>query len=162
MMGICEHILGEAGVRSYIINKLLDLLNNRIRYYLKSFKSSFSFTFNEFFEEEIKDSNGAICLYNNCSGAEMKKIDMAISFAFVDIIKLHRQINYNICFYDEILDSSLDNKNLENLLHFISEQNKINNKAIYIITHKNDITLPDINEIIVMEKRGGFTRKLEN
>lgn len=162
MMGICEHILGEAGVRSYIINKLLDLLNNRIRYYLKSFKSSFSFTFNEFFEEEIKDSNGSICLYNNCSGAEMKKIDMAISFAFVDIIKLHRQINYNICFYDEILDSSLDNKNLENLLHFISEQNKINNKAIYIITHKNDITLPDINEIIVMEKRGGFTRKLEN
>lgn len=162
MMGICEHILGEAGVRSYIINKLLDLLNNRIRYYLKSFKSSFSFTFNEFFEEEIKDSNGAICLYNNCSGAEMKKIDMAISFAFVDIIKLHRQINYNICFYDEILDSSLDNKNLENLLHFISEQNKINNKAIYIITHKNDITLPDINGIIVMEKRGGFTRKLEN
>ena len=162
MMGICEHILGEAGVRSYIINKLLDLLNNRIRYYLKSFKSSFSFTFNEFFEEEIEDSNGAICLYNNCSGAEMKKIDMAISFAFVDIIKLHRQINYNICFYDEILDSSLDNKNLENLLHFISEQNKINNKAIYIITHKNDITLPDINEIIVMEKRGGFTRKLEN
>ena len=162
MMGICEHILGEAGVRSYIINKLLDLLNNRIRYYLKSFKSSFSFTFNEFFEEEIKDSNGVMCLYNNCSGAEMKKIDMAISFAFVDIIKLHRQINYNICFYDEILDSSLDNKNLENLLHFISEQNKINNKAIYIITHKNDITLPDINEIIVMEKRGGFTRKLEN
>lgn len=161
MMGICEHILGEAGVRSYIINKLLDLLNNRIRYYLKSFKSSFSFTFNEFFEEEIKDSNGVMCLYNNCSGAEMKKIDMAISFAFVDIIKLHRQINYNICFYDEILDSSLDNKNLENLLHFISEQNKINNKAIYIITHKNDITLPDINEIIVMEKRGGFTRKLE-
>ena len=162
MMGICEHILGEAGVRSYIINKLLDLLNNRIRYYLKSFKSSFSFTFNEFFEEEIKDSNGVMCLYNNCSGAEMKKIDMAISFAFVDIIKLHRQINYNICFYDEILDSSLDNKNLENLLHFISEQNKINNKAIYIITHKNDITLPDINEIIVMEKRDGFTRKLEN
>ena len=162
MMGICEHILGEAGVRSYIINKLLDLLNNRIRYYLKSFKSSFSFTFNEFFEEEIKDSNGAVCLYNNCSGAEMKKIDMAISFAFVDIIKLHRQINYNICFYDEILDSSLDNKNLENLIHFISEQNKINNKAIYIITHKNDITLPDINEVIVMEKRGGFTRKLEN
>ena len=160
-MGICEHILGEAGVRSYIINKLLDLLNNRIRYYLKCFKSSFTFTFNEYFEEEIKDSNGVVCLYNNCSGAEMKKIDMAISFAFVDIIKLHRQINYNVTFYDEILDSSLDNKNLENLIHFISEQNKVNHKAVYIITHKNDITLPEINEIITMEKRGGFTRKLE-
>lgn len=162
MMGICEHVLGESGVRSYIINKLLDLLNGRIRYYLKSFKSSFTFTFNEFFEEEIKDSNNAVCLYNNCSGAEMKKIDMAISFAFTDIIKLHRQINYNITFYDEILDSSLDNKNLENLIHFISEQNKLSPKAIYIITHKNDISLPDINEIIVMEKRDGFTRKMEN
>jgi ABC-type lipoprotein export system ATPase subunit len=92
----------------------------------------------------------------------MKKIDMAISFAFVDIIKLHRQIDYNITFYDEILDSSLDNKNLENLVHFISEHNKSNNKAIYIVTHKNDITLPEINEVITMEKRGGFTRKLES
>ena len=92
----------------------------------------------------------------------MKKIDMAISFAFMDIIKLHRQINYNIIFYDEILDSSLDNKNLENLIQIISEQNKMNTKAVYIITHKTDINLPDINEVIVMEKRGGFTRKLEN
>lgn len=162
LMNITEHILGEAGVRSYIINKLLELLNSRIKYYLKSFKSSFNFTFNEFFEEEIKDSNNVVCLYNNCSGAEMKKIDMAISFAFVDIIKLHRQIDYNITFYDEILDSSLDNKNLENLVHFISEHNKSNNKAIYIVTHKNDITLPEINEVITMEKRGGFTRKLES
>lgn len=162
MMGICEHVFGESGVRSYIIKKLLDLLNSRIRYYLKSFRSSFTFTFNEVFEEEIKDSNGMVCLYNNCSGAEMKKIDMAISFAFTDIIKLHRQINYNITFYDEILDSSLDNKNLENLMQIISEQNRMNPKAVYIITHKTDITLPDINEVIIMEKRGGFTRKLEN
>jgi energy-coupling factor transporter ATP-binding protein EcfA2 len=87
---------------------------------------------------------------------------MAISLAFTDIRKLLRQINYNITFYDEILDSSLDNKNLENLMQIISEQNRMNPKAVYIITHKTDITLPDINEVIIMEKRGGFTRKLEN
>ena len=39
----------------------------------------------EYFEEEIKDSNGIICLYSNCSGAEMKKIDLAISFAINDM-----------------------------------------------------------------------------
>lgn len=159
-LNICEHILGDCGVRAYIVNKLLELLNNRIKFYLKSFKSTFTFTFNEYFEEEIKDINGIICLYGNCSGAEMKKIDLAISFAFLDIIKYQQQIEYNIGFFDEILDSSVDSKSLEVIVHFISEQALKNNKAVYVITHKQDIVLPEFTKTILLEKMDGFTRRV--
>ena len=84
------------GVRAYIVNKLLDVFNSRIMYYLTAIKSTFNFRFNEYFEEEIKDSNGILCLYNNCSGAEMKKIDLAIAFAILDIYTIQKQVNYNI------------------------------------------------------------------
>lgn len=160
-MNICEHIFGEQGVRSYIVNMLLELLNGRIKYYLKSFKSTFEFTFNEVFEEVITDANGIICMYNNCSGAEMKKIDLAIAFSFLDIIKFHRQVEYNVAFYDEILDSSVDNKSLEHIIEFIAERAKQQNKAVYIVTHKADIMLPQLTETVLLEKKNGFTRRIE-
>lgn len=159
-MNICEHVLGEYGVRAYIVNKLLDLFNNRIMYYLGSIKSTFNFRFNEFFEEEIKDANGIICLYNNCSGAEMKKIDLAISFAINDMLSLQKQVTYNVLFFDEILDSSLDDKSLNIILNFISEHTERENKAVYIISHKSGAHIPHINEIITVEKVNGFTRRI--
>lgn len=159
-MNICEHVLGEYGVRAYIVNKLLDLFNNRIMYYLSSIKSTFNFRFNEFFEEEIKDANGIICLYNNCSGAEMKKIDLAISFAINDMLSLQKQVTYNVLFFDEILDSSLDDKSLNIILNFISEHIEKENKAVYIISHKSGAQIPHINEIITVEKVNGFTRRV--
>ena len=159
---MCEHILGEYGIRSYIINKLLDLFNNRIMYYLKSFKSTFSFRFDEYFEEELKDSNGIVCLYGNCSGAEMKKIDLAISFAINDLLNLQKQLSYNIIFFDEILDSSLDDKSLNIILNFISEHTQKENKAVYIISHKSGAQIPFVNETIMLEKINGFTKRIFN
>ena len=161
-MNICEHILGEYGVRAYVVNKLLDLFNNRIMHYLSTIKSTFSFRFNEYFEEEIKDSNGVICLYNNCSGAEMKKIDLAISFAINDMLSLQHQISYNVIFFDEILDSSLDDKSLNIVLNFISEHCYKENKSIYIISHKSGAQIPFINEVITLEKINGFTKRIIN
>ena len=161
-MNICEHILGEFGVRAYVVNKLLDLFNNRIMFYLKAIKSTFDFRFNELFEEEIKDSNGVICLYNNCSGAEMKKIDLAISFAINDMLSLQKQISYNILFFDEILDSSLDDKSLNIILNFISEHTQNENKSVYIISHKSGAQIPYINEVITLEKVNGFTKRIHN
>lgn len=158
---ICEHILGELGVRSYIVKKLIDMLNARIGHYLRAFKSTFHFTFNEFFEEEITDSIGAVSTYNNCSGAEKKKIDLAISFAFLDILKYHRQTEYNIAFYDEILDSSVDGKSLEHIMEFIGNQAAESNKCVYIVTHKQDIAIPGVVETVFLEKRNGFTTRID-
>lgn len=159
-MNICEHILGEYGVRAYIVNQLLELFNGRIMHYLHKIKSTFNFRFNEVFEEEIKDSNGIICQYYNCSGAEMKKIDLAISFAINDMLSLQKQVNYNVLFFDEILDSSLDDKSLNIILNFISEYTAKENKAVYIISHKSGAQIPHINEVITIEKVNGFTKRV--
>ena len=161
-MNICEHILGEYGVRAYVVNQLLDLFNSRIQHYLQSIKSTFYFRFNEYFEEEIKDSNGIICQYANCSGAEMKKIDLAISFAINDMLNLQKQISYNVIFFDEILDSSVDDKSLNIILNFISEYTQKENKSVYIISHKSGAQIPFINEVITLEKINGFTKRIIN
>lgn len=160
-LNVCEFILSDVGVRKFIVGELLDLLNGRIKYYLKAFKSTFDFTFDDKFEESIRDTNGVQCMYANCSGAESKKIDLAISFAFLDVLKFHQQVEYNIAFYDEILDSSVDSKSLEGIIEFINTQSFENNKCSYIVTHKGDVPLPSITEVILLEKVNGFTRKVD-
>lgn len=161
MMGVCEFILSDIGVRKFIVGKLLELLNGRIKHYLSAFKSTFEFTFDDKFEETIHDSGGVECLYANCSGAEQKKIDLAISFAFLDILKYHQQVEYNIQFYDEILDSSVDAKSLELIIEFIQKHAVENQRCMYIVTHKGEITLPSVTEYITLEKVNGFTRRIE-
>lgn len=153
----CEHVLGEYGVRAYIVEKLLGILNERIDYYLTQFQSMFHFEFNKVFEEQITDSNGMECQYGNCSGAESKKIDLAIAFAFSDVLKLHQRTEYNLIFFDEILDSSLDTQSLTHVVEFLHAYIKENNKAAYLITHKSDLDLPDVDETILLEKRDGLT-----
>lgn len=160
-MTTCEHILGEYGVRSYIVGKLLGILNERIDHYLTQFQSLFHFTFNEVFEEKIVDSNGVQCQYGNCSGAESKKIDLAIAFAFSDVLKLHQRTEYNLIFFDEILDSSLDSQSLSHVMEFLHTYIKENNKAAYLITHKTDLDLPQIDETILLEKKNGLTYRLK-
>ena len=159
LYNICENLLGEYGIRTFVVNKFLSLLNSRISYYLSSIRSSFEFKFNEYFEEEIKDSNGILCLYNNCSGAEMKKIDLAIAFAILDIYTIQKQVNYNIIVFDEILDSSVDDKSLSVILNFITNQLS-HDKGVYIISHKNNVDIPSIKQTILLEKSNGFTTRI--
>ena len=159
LYNICENLLGEYGIRTFVVNKLLSLLNSRISYYLSAIRSSFEFKFNEYFEEEIKDSNGILCLYNNCSGAEMKKIDLAIAFAILDIYTIQKQVNYNIIVFDEILDSSVDDKSLSIILNFITNQLS-HDKGVYIISHKNNVDIPSIKQTILLEKSNGFTTRI--
>ena len=90
----------------------------------------------------------------------MKKIDLAISFAINDMLTLQKQVNYNVLFFDEILDSSLDVKSLNIILDFISEHIQKENKAVYIISHKSGAHIPHINEVITVEKVNGFTRRV--
>jgi thymidine kinase len=81
----------------------------------------------------------------------------------VDLVLEKVNINTNnraVLFFDEILDSSLDDKSLNIILNFISEHTERENKAVYIISHKSGAHIPHINEIITVEKVNGFTRRI--
>jgi len=63
-----------------IVKKILNILNNRLLYYLDKMDANCVCKFNEFFEEEIKNDKGQECSYFNFSGAERKNIDTGFIF----------------------------------------------------------------------------------
>jgi hypothetical protein len=154
-------IVSEEGVKAYITKKILQILNNKIQVYLKKIGFNCSCKFNEYFEEEIHNDRGKLCSYFNFSGAERKSIDLACLFAFIDIRRMQGNVSYNIMFYDELFDSSLDEKGVELAYQIIADRAKLNNECAYIITHRKSSNFFATSKVIQLVKENGITKRVE-
>lgn len=153
-----KFVISEEGIKSFIVKKILKVLNSRIAYYLKKLEANCLCKFNEFFDEEIIDENSNQKSYFNFSGGERKRIDLACLFAFADIRRLQGDVNFSTVFYDELLDSSLDDKGVALTLRVLRERFNENNEACYIITHRGPEVLCKAEHIIHVVKRNGVSR----
>lgn len=156
-----KYVLSEEGVKTYLIKKILNVLNTKINYYLAALHAPVKCTFNEFFEEIITDENNCERSYFNFSGGERKRIDLACLFAFMDMKRLQGETVFNTTFYDELLDSSLDDKGVDMVISLLSERKKKYNEGSYIITHRQQSVLNHIDCTINLEKRNGATYLLK-
>ena len=62
-----KFVLSEEGVKSYVIKKILNLFNSKIAFYLKALNSNAIITFDQYFEEDIKNERGKPTMYFNYS-----------------------------------------------------------------------------------------------
>ena len=155
-----KFVVSEEGVKSYIVKKILQSFNSKLAHYLKKLDSNSLCVFNEYFEEEILNEKGKMCVYNNFSGAERKAIDLACLFAFMDMRKHQGNVHYNISIYDELLDSSLDEKGVDLVLDILKERSEKYNECVFIISHRKESIKSATGNIIFLEKRNGITRKV--
>lgn len=156
-----KFITSEEGVKSFIVKKILTLLNSRISYYLQRLHANCQCTFNEFFEDSIQSEDGSVRSYFNFSGGERKRIDLACLFAFLDIRRLQGDVNYSAIFYDELFDSALDDVGMEDVFSILRERQELYNESSYIITHRSKEFINRADNIIMLEKRNGITYLLE-
>ena len=161
ILEIVKYILSEEGVKSFIVKKILDVLNNRLIYYLQKMDANCVCRFNEFFEEEIVNEKGESCSYFNFSGAERKNIDLAILFTFMDMRRLQGDFAYNLVMFDELLDSSLDETGVELVLNLIKERVDNYKESIYIISHRKESVKSATGDVIMLEKKNGLTTRVD-
>ena len=166
ILDVVKFIVSEEGVKSYIVKKILQIFNSKLAYYLSKMDANCLCIFNEYFEEEIVDEKGKVCSYYNFSGAERKNIDLACLFAFMDIRRLQGSVAYNFSIYDELLDSSLDEKGVDLVLAILKDRVDTLNEAIMIISHrKESVKIGSHHEnpgdVIYLEKKNGITRRVE-
>jgi DNA repair exonuclease SbcCD ATPase subunit len=157
-----KFILSEEGVKSYVIKKILNLFNSKIAFYLKELNSNAIITFDQYFEEDIKNERGKPTMYFNYSGAERKAIDLAVMFAFIDMLKLQTNVYYNVQFYDELLDTSLDSAGVENVVRILNEFVEKYSYGIYVISHRKECSKLANGEIVFLEKHNGITKRIDS
>lgn len=165
-LDVVKFVVSEEGVKSYIVKKILELLNSKLSYYLKKMDSNCLLFFNEYFEEQIVDDKGKICSYFNFSGAERKNIDLACLFTFMDIRRLQGDVSFNVSMYDELFDSSLDEKGVDLVINILKERLEKYNECMYVISHRkesvNFTTQAEIRDgdIIFLKKENGITTRI--
>lgn len=161
MLEVVKYVISEEGVKSYIVNKLLELLNSKLMYYLKKLDSNAICYFNEFFEEEIVNEKNKICSYFNFSGAERKSVDLACLFTFSDLRRMQGGVKYNIAFYDELFDSSFDEKGIELIIDILKERAEQYNECIYVISHRSESLKAVTGEVVYLQKENGITNRVD-
>lgn len=156
-LDVIKFIVSEEGVKSFIVKKMLKILNNKLKYYLTKMEAPCDFKFNEYFDEIITNKNGKLKSYFNFSNGEQKRIDLGCLFTFMDIRRLQGNTDINILFFDELLDTSLDDKGIERALEILRDRTEKYNESIYLISHRREAVDAATNEIIFLEKKNGFT-----
>ena len=160
LLDVVKFIVSEEGVKSYIVKKILRNFNSKLTHYLKKLDSNSICVFNEYFEEEILNEKGKMCLYNNFSGAERKAIDLACLFSFMDMRKAQGDVHYNLSFYDELFDSSLDEKGVDLVLEILNERVEKLNECVFVISHRKESIKSATGDIIFLEKHNGITKRV--
>jgi len=160
-LDIVKFVVSEEGVKSYVVKKILQLFNNKLAYYLKKMDANCSVLFNEYFEEEIVDNKGKVCSYFNFSGAERKNMDLACLFTFMDMRRLQGDVCFNFSIYDELFDSSLDEKGVELVIGILKERVEKFKECIMVISHRKESIKAATGEIIFLEKNNGITRRVD-
>ena len=160
-LDVVKFIVSEEGVKSFIVKKILRNFNSKLTHYLKKLDSNSICVFNEYFEEEIINEKGKVCLYNNFSGAERKAIDLACLFSFMDMRKAQGDVHYNISFYDELFDSSFDEKGVDLVLEILNDRVETQKECIFVISHRKESIKSATGDVIFLEKSNGITKRVE-
>jgi len=141
ILNVVKYILSEEGVKSFIVKKILDVLNNRLAYYLQKMDANCLCSFNELFEEKIINEKGEYCSYFNFSGAERKNIDLAILFTFMDMRRLQGEVALVLSLLNERVEEYKEN--------------------IYIISHRKESAKAATGEVITLQKQNGITTRVD-
>lgn len=161
-LSVCSFILGEEGVKSFVIKKLLKLLNGSIQQYIIDLGMNIRCEFDEYFEEKMSNEAGVEICYHNLSGGERRTIDLACSWAFKDLKSKISNISSNLELMDEWTDSAFDSLGFDKLISCILNRIEKNDMCYYVISHRSE-TYKHINgEVVTLEKEGRITRRVKN
>lgn len=155
-----KYITSEEGVKAYLIKKIIEVFNTKIDYYVKKLDGNGKVSFNEFFDETIVNYQGKQCAYTNFSGAEQKSIDLACLFTFMDMRSAQGNVSYNVSFYDELFDSSLDAKGIEKVVEVLTERVNNHNECAYVVTHRQEMMQIATGDTVFLEKKNGITTRV--
>lgn len=144
----------DSFVRQALLDANLPLLNTRLRHYLDIIALPHNVMFTKEMKISISQFNNEIG-YTNLSSGQRARINIAIAFAFRDVVQArHQKINF--CILDECLDTGLSNLGVKLAAKMIKQVAKENDLSMYVITHRDEIKASFEKRLTAILK-GGLT-----
>lgn len=154
---VIKGILDEDGIKKYFFSRLIPKLNENINTFLDYFELPLNFSFDDTFECIIKESNRDRS-YFNFSGGERFRIDLSIVLSFMGLNQMINSFYCNVLFFDELLDTGIDDDGLELVLEKLHDLVEHNGNACYIISQRRLEGSVHIDNILKVKKENGFSK----
>lgn len=148
-------MLKDGGIKTKIINTYLPIINKLVRKYLDIMNFSADFRFDDKFKETIKVRGRDEFSYGMFSEGEKLRVDLAILFTFRELSRMKNSAACNLIIFDEIGDSSLDADGFDAFMKVLNTDR--DNQCAFIISHKPDGILSQVNNVYKFEKEQNFT-----
>ena len=133
----------DDGIKSMLLKKFIPFLNKLINYYLSIFALPVTIIFDDHFKHTLQTHPGIGHKHSLLSKGQKKRIDIAILFAIVDLIKLMGNFKCNLLFLDEFADGNVDAQGFSDTINMIRKISDRDDKAIVVVSHKTDDVLYD-------------------
>jgi DNA repair exonuclease SbcCD nuclease subunit len=152
-------LTSEDGIRKNLLTEYISLLNARIRSYLDEMGCEYTLILDDEFNYTFLTTSGE-CEYDSFSAGEKVTLISACMFAFRDLLFGQGTLQSNLFICDEILDTSLDDISLNNIIKILKKLSEEQN--VFLISHRECVTPDDFNNVIKIEKENGFTTIVED
>lgn len=151
-------ICKDENIKQYAISSIMPFLNKYTNKYLSKVGYGFYVTLDKWLEATINGPGITKASYGSLSGGEGRGIDIAIQLAFLDIDRLQAGVFFDLLVFDELLDSSIDNKGIQELFDIVKNKQKEDDSKVFIISHRSE--LKDYDEIdneYFIQKKNGYS-----
>ena len=147
--------LSNNGIKAYLFDSSLDLINNTLDKYadLLGFRIEFTIDLSTSRKDFITliEKDGNIVDYDELSGGEKQLCNIAMAFAMNEALTSARGVN--IVFLDEVFES-LSSDNIEVVISLIKSM--FVNKTLFLITHHDSLPISN-SKILQVDKLNGLS-----
>ena len=133
----------DNGIKMMLMKKFIPFLNKMINDYLSKFNLPVTVSFDEHFKHTLATHPGVGHKHSLLSKGQKKRIDVAILFAIVDLIKMMGNFKCNLLFLDEFADGNVDSQGFADIVNMIRTLSDRDDKSIVVVSHKNEEVLYD-------------------
>lgn len=151
---IVGSLLKDSGVKTMIIRQYIPMINKFINDYLKTMGANYNFILDEEFDETIKSRGRDDFSYTSFSQGERMRIDLALLFAFRDLVSARTGAMSSILVLDEVFDSATDQEGVDDINSILD--NLPDN--VMVISHNEKNQEKQFDRHIKFVKVGNFTR----
>lgn len=154
---ILKKIFSDDGLKIYIIEKYLPVINKILNTYLQYFQSHVLFEFDNELNLVIKSKFKENFSYYNFSEGQKRRIDLSIMFTFLEFIKYkNKKSSSNLLILDEI-NTGLDIQGENTLYDVLYELVEKNNLEIIVISQTPNIDPDKFTRIINVSTNKNFS-----
>jgi len=146
-----ESLTSDSGIKTQIIKHYLPILQLKVNEYLALFQAEYSIALTEEFDVQIKLRQTETIDYDNFSGGEKIRIDLALMFSFVSFLKMKTGAMCSLLFFDEILDSSLDMNGISALVQILKIFSD-NGFSVFVVSHRKENQSEDFSRVLEVKK----------